>query len=424
MLTWRERRTYSRRPNLQIMHGRAAARVLVLLAGCAGVRSQAGARDGDVTALCYLVDATPTPALRAFDFASSSVSTLLEYDADALEALDASIFAGRERRVRPHSIAAHLGALGHVIYWADAEAGVLLGFARTGSDEGVLAVVHGGLETPEQLVLHETSRTSQTLYWADLGTRRIESCRLDVNEVAAAAAGTCPGAELVLADVGIVSGLAVDSWGEYVYYADMLDGAISRAPLGALSAAERGAAAELLWTGGGARVPMALDLDGGSGSHPPAVYWLDVQKPASLHKLAIDRVDNSPLPPPSAVLGVGLSRPVALAVQSSTRLAFIFDAGTHALLRIDLDGLRPVAAVYANETLEARGLKLSAPVYVADETVSTYESAAARATPRGGVVAGAAALLGGAALGARALMGSITPPSPRARRRRTSMAAY
>ena len=74
--------------------------------------------------------------------------------------------------------------------------------------------------------------------------------------------------------------------------------------------------------------------------------------------------------------------------------------------------------MYANETLEARGLKLSAPVYVADETVSTYESAAARATPRGGVVAGAAALLGGAALGARALMGSITPPSPRARRRR------
>ena len=71
-----------------------------------------------------------------------------------------------------------------------------------------------GLELPEQLAL-DSSGDDAFLYWGDSTRNVIERCQLPRSIT-----GNCTSVNTVLANVGVVSGLAVDPVTQYLYWAD------------------------------------------------------------------------------------------------------------------------------------------------------------------------------------------------------------
>ena len=215
----------------------------------------------------------------------------------------------------------------------------------------------------------DASGDNAFLYWGDSTRNVIERCQLPRG-----VSGNCTSINTVLADVGVVSGLAVDPVSKYIYWADGESLRVRRALLDFTTGAARletlSDLVSLLY------IPAGLALERGNDANPQAqaLYYVDQHKPVRVGRLSLNGsgIDEW-------LVETGLSRPRAIALAFDAGQWFLVDSGTSQLLMAPF-GLGGLQEQLYNPTLEVRGVAVRSDLEIRATAVLETSDAA---LPRG-----------------------------------------
>ena len=304
-----------------------------------------------ITDTIFFTDDAEPVGIRAFNLGTKMVTNVLSYTMET-EQVQNSITPlntdGFNRTLRPRSLAFCQEASDRAsLLWVDAGAGAIFGMRLDGTPMGVVV---SGLHTPEEMVLDGSAVDGFRLYWSDVGTNRIETCRLVGN---ADTLLTCQEVSPVVTDAPAVTGLGIDGGLQVLYWLDnggkrLVAGVLSDPPLTNPPTAPVVTSVTTLVDG--IELPVGLAVEPAFVGIAGALFWLDQRTPASLTKLWLNGSGAVPL-----VTG-GLSAPRAAYYQLGA--VYVADAGTGSLLVVEAVSGRYAEELVQDDALRPRGIAM------------------------------------------------------------------